>query len=166
MLITEHASKYSYNRSKSSDIRIFFYYGDEFMLREITATRQNSTDTQKRWFTDSDMDLFVWHINGEPVRFQLGYNKQANEHAINWNSTTGFSHNSVDSGDEITPSKYKMSPILLPDGEFDALAIAAEFLQASKNIDETISDFIYARLLEYPGHYATPPNAAPAPEDL
>lgn len=136
------------------------------MLREIPATRQNNPDIRKRWFTDSDMDLYIWLKNDAPASFQLTYNKQDKEHAINWNSHTGFSHNRVDSGEEVAHLKYKMSPILLPDGNFDAPDTAHKFLRASKNIDGTIADFTYARLLEYPEHHGKPPDAEPAPEDL
>ena len=123
------------------------------MLREISFLRQNGALRKKRWFTDSDMDLFVWFTRQVPVRFQLSYNKRDREHAINWNSETGFSHNRVDSG-ETYPDNYKMSPILLKDGKFDATDTARKFLMASEDIDATLADFIYARLLEYPNHYA------------
>jgi hypothetical protein len=136
------------------------------MLREILATRQDNPDIKKRWFTDSNMDLYIWLNNETPVNFQLTYNKQDKEHAINWNNNTGFSHNRVDSGETTTHLKYKMSPILLPDGDFDYPITAAKFLQASENIDRAIADFTYARLLEYPEHHGKSPDAEPAPEDL
>ena len=124
------------------------------MLREITSTRQNGNHLNKRWFTDSDMDLFIWFNNQAPTRFQLSYDKRGEEHAITWDSESGFSHNRVDTGEQQPVSKYKMTPILLPDGEFDAATIAREFLQASEKIEESLADFIYARLLEYPGRLA------------
>ena len=135
------------------------------MLREIAATRQDDTGTRKRWFTDSDMDLYIWLKDDTPVRFQLTYNKQDKEHAINWDSNNGFSHNCVDSGEENTGQKYKMSPILLPDGEFDATSTAAEFLLASENIDKTIASFTYERLIEYQPQYNKIPDGKSAPDN-
>jgi hypothetical protein len=138
------------------------------MLREIPATYQNNPNTRKHWFTDSDMDLFIWHENEAPVRFQLSYNKQASEHVLNWNSDTGFSHNRIDTGEDRAHLKYKMSPILLPDAADDSKTqdLARKFLQASNNVQTSTADFIYARLLEYPKHRAKHPDAGPAEEDL
>jgi hypothetical protein len=122
------------------------------MLREITPIRSYSF-TRKRWFSDTDMDLFIWFLNQTPIQFQLTYNKQNNEHAICWDSNSGFSHDSVDDGEQ-NVSDYKMAPLLSPvqldDDEFDVLVLAREFLQASENIDASLADFIYARLLEFP----------------
>jgi len=128
------------------------------MLREISFVRQkNSSEIglcKKRWFSNLDMDLFVWFNQQTPVRFLLAYNKSGDEHAISWNNETGYRHDQVDSG-ETCPGKYKMSPILLPDGEFDAPDLARKFLIASENISPSLADFIYARLLVYPNHYAS-----------
>jgi hypothetical protein len=135
------------------------------MLREISSIRQNSKHMKKRWFTDSDMDLFIWFSQQTPTRFQLSYNKRGYEHAITWDIETGFTHNRVDTGEQLQ-FKYKMTPILLPDGEFDAATVARDFLQASENIEESLADFIYARLLEYPGRFAIHSMRGSASKDL
>ena len=121
------------------------------MLREISATRQNRMRPRKRWFTDADMDLFIWLNQQVPTHFQLSYNKHGHEHTISWGIRTGFSHYSVDDGEQFLHAKYKMTPILIADGAFDAATVAHNFLHASDNIEESLADFIYARLLEYPG---------------
>ena len=136
------------------------------MLREISSTRQNNRHMRKRWFSDSDMDLFIWFRQQVPARFQLSYNKRSQEHAITWDSETGFSHNRVDSGEQETCFKYKMTPILLADGDFDAATIARDFLRASENIEESLADFIFARLLEHPGRLAIHPEKRPALKDV
>lgn len=135
------------------------------MLREISTIRQPGKHIKKRWFTDSDMDLFIWFNQQVPVRFQLSYNKHGAEHAISWNTETGFNHNRVDSGERFDPPKYKMSPILLEDGEFDAYTTASDFLRASENIEKSLADFIYARLLEYPCLHVIHSNQVPATRD-
>ena len=136
------------------------------MLREISSTRQNSNHKKKRWFTDSDMDLFIWFNQRAPVRFQLSYNKRGQEHAITWDIETGFCHNSVDTGEQLLHFKYKMTPILVANGEFDAATVARDFLRASENIEESLADFIYARLLEYPGRLAIHSTQGSASKDL
>lgn len=136
------------------------------MLREIPSTRQNSNHRKKRWFTNSDMDLFIWFHQQAPVRFQLSYNKPNNEHAITWDIDSGFCHDSVDSGEQFMHFKYKMTPILVSDGPFDAATVARNFLRASDNIEESLADFIYARLLEYPGQLAKHSARGSAAADL
>lgn len=136
------------------------------MLREISSTRQNSSHMKKCWFTDSDMDLFVWFSQQVPTRFQLSYNKRGREHAVTWDIESGFCHNRVDTGEQQPCFKYKMTPILLADGEFDAATIARKFLRACDNIEESLADFIYARLLEYPGQLAIHSIQGSASKDL
>ena len=120
------------------------------MLHEISNVKQKSQGQLRRWFTDNDMDLFIWFSRRAPIGFQLSYNKQTDEKALCWETGKGFKHYNVDSG-EVEPIKYKMSPIYSPDGDFDSYAIARAFLHNSEHIEATLADFIYARLLEYPG---------------
>ena len=42
-----------------------------------------------------------------------------------------------------------MSPIFIADGYFDRENIAAEFLEAGKDIDQKITKFVYEKLKEY-----------------
>ena len=120
------------------------------MLHEISNIKQQPRDQVRRWFNDNDMDLFVWFSRQGPVGFQLSYNKQTNEKAICWSNENGFQHYSVDPG-EVEPIKYKMSPLYSSDGDFDTYSIARAFLHNSEHIEVALADFIYARLLEYPG---------------
>lgn len=119
------------------------------MLREITAIRQNSSELQRRWFTDADTDLFIWFCDQVPVAFQLSYGKRGIEYSISWKHDTGFSQHCVDDG-ENRPGKYKMTPILLDQTEVNIRQIARDFLAASEDMEAALADFIYARLLEYP----------------
>ena len=121
------------------------------VLHEINNVKDKPQGKFRRWFADNDMDLFVWFSKQAPVGFQLSYNKQSDEKAICWEIENGFQHYSVDSG-EVEPIKYKMSPLYSSDDDFDTYAIARVFLHHSENIDATLADFIYAQILEYPGH--------------
>jgi len=119
------------------------------MLREIRPVRQNSQFAYRRWFTDADMDLFVWFSNQVPVGFQLSYGKRDIEQVISWERERGFSHTRVDDG-EGRPARYKMSPILLAQTGPNLSLIARNFLAASESMEPSLADFIYARLLEHP----------------
>jgi len=45
------------------------------MLCEIPHIRLENRRLTKRWFTSSEIDLFVWFNDGAPVRFQLCIDK-------------------------------------------------------------------------------------------
>jgi hypothetical protein len=124
------------------------------MFYEITGIRQTKRNLKKRWFTCSDMDLYVWLHQEAPVRFRLSYNKGSNEKAICWNHEQGFQHYAINTGESF-PDKYKQTPILLDTCDHHELTtIARNFVAASKKLETGLSDFIYARLMEYPEHHS------------
>ena len=124
------------------------------MLQEISNIQQKNQGKFRRWFTDSNMDLFVWFSHQVPVGFQLSYNKQTDEKSICWDTETRFQHYMVDTG-ETEPMNYKESPMLLFDDDLDIFTVAPEFLRRSEKIETSLADFIYARILEYPHHHRT-----------
>lgn len=119
------------------------------MLREIKDVRQIKDEPHRRWFTDEHFDLVIWDQETDIVGFQLCYDKSRGEHALTWKAETGFSHNSVDSGED-RAGRYKGSPILVLDGSFDPQRVAAIFRGHSGDLDAKSCDFIYLKLLEYP----------------
>lgn len=117
-------------------------------MTESLNSRQSDGALQRRWFSDDYFDLIVWeNENKDIVRFQLCYNKFKDEHAFVWNQQDGHSHLKVDDGEGV-PDRYKMSPILIADGHFEREAISARFLEAGKDIDQNISQFVYSKLKE------------------
>ncbi len=121
------------------------------MLQEIASTHRINHRKLKRWFTDSDMDLFIWFKNQRPVCFQLSYNKRQHEHSISWHIDAGFSHSLIKP--EKRHIKYRTPPAASSECEcnFNPMSTARDFLQASDCIETTLADFIFARLIEYPG---------------
>jgi hypothetical protein len=117
---------------------------------EITARRSLQRPLKLRWFTSLDMDLYIWFRSGVPVRFQLNYDKPEKESVIFWNSTAFKTY-------RIENDEYIHAPI----GNSDVQRIARNFLVASEFIETGISDFVYARLMEYPQLQA-PGSAGPA----
>ena len=133
------------------------------MLKEILKTRQITGEPRRRWFSDEVFDLIVWYADpmsapfmaapsdggpapdadaGNPgedgeediVGFQLCYREWPEEKALTWLKGEGFSHNRIDQG-EGRPDHHKMTPILLPDGEFDAGQVQDQFRTACAEID-------------------------------
>ena len=127
--------------------------GDDHMIHEVKRTRQVPGEGFRRWFTDSDFDLIVWYegqnVDGPIAGFQLCYDKQGAERALTWRRATGFSHEKVDDGETGRAVSSKMTPILVPDGIFDAGAVARRLQKHSATMDPEIARFILQTLSLY-----------------
>jgi len=120
------------------------------MLKEVRGVRQIPGDARRRVFFAEDLDLTVWFDRDDAVTgFELCYDKGKNERAVRWKRGQGFVHQKVDDG-ENRPGRYKGTPILVPDGQFPAKKISRLFEESSREMDRSISDFVYRKLLEYP----------------
>lgn len=118
------------------------------MLREIKWVSQVEGEPLRRWFASHNLDLIVWQDDSAVVGFQLCYDKVYQERVLIWQSTSGYSHTLVDSG-ECRPGRHKAAPILIPGGNFDPNQVAREFVEKSAAIEPEIFDFVYSKLLEY-----------------
>lgn len=121
------------------------------MLTEFAGVRQIPNDGYRRWFTDSDFDLFVWYDDESRetvVGFQLCYNKRTEQKALTWYRDRGYLHTAVDDG-EGSPLKNR-TPILVADGQFPRDRVVRQFLVAAKSIDRSLFDLVKQRLEEYP----------------
>lgn len=128
------------------------------MLREISRFRNYGGHSNRRVFSDSDMDLYVW-FNGEaPERFHLTYHKPGRSHSVSWNNETGFRQQHFARLEAVTlilGISNLLGPLFIQNtATISAPVLANQFLHASDKIAPSLADFIYARLLEYPGHSA------------
>ena len=115
-------------------------------LREIELAQQHPGEPRRRWFTSSNIDLFVWVDEaGAPVGFQLCYDKSSREHALTWTEKNGFSSMAVDGG-ESRPARYKGSPILVTDGVIDAPRILEQFRLEAGAVPAEIVAMVEAKL--------------------
>lgn len=120
------------------------------MLREIENTRQVSGEPRRRWFADDIFDLIVWYSpSGEKSGFQLCYRDAFEERALTWMKDKGFSHNKIDDGEGISV-RYKMTPILVPDGAFDRDHILELFEAAGQEIDVDVTGYVQEKIIQYP----------------
>lgn len=119
------------------------------MLHEISTIKHKSYSQLRRWFSDKDMDLFVWFVRHVPVGFQLSYDKQTLEKSVYWDGENGFQHYAINLG-EFDSNEQNMPPLRLSDDNIDIFTIARNFLNNCDHINTSLADFIYARLLEYP----------------
>ncbi len=120
------------------------------MLHEMKRVRQVTGDGHRRWFTSAYFDLIVWLDEQDRIEgFQLTYDKPVQERALTWRADRGFAHEKVDDGE--VPGQAKMTPILVPDGTFDAGAVAARFREESGEIDPEIAGLVLETLESFPG---------------
>lgn len=127
------------------------------MLREYPIARQVAGEPRRRWFASERCDLIVWL--GEDDRaegFQLCYDKDLAEHALTWRAQGGFSHMAVDSGEGEGAANHKGTPILVPDGRYDAEHILRAFQAEAPSLPPAYSEFVAAKLLELTRESGTP----------
>ncbi|OGT34169.1 MAG: hypothetical protein A2W28_02550 [Gammaproteobacteria bacterium RBG_16_51_14] len=119
------------------------------MLKEIKNVRQIEGEPTRRWFSDPALDLFVWYGDADDIiKFQLCYGKGANEHALTWSRSSGYSHHGVDDG-EGGIYEMKCTPILVPDGAVDIENVCGLFSGLGRKIDHDIFEFVITHIKAY-----------------
>jgi hypothetical protein len=119
-------------------------------LVEFPNVHQRSDEPRRRWFQSDDEDLIVWfEADGRIVGFQLCYERARGERAFTWGDTAGYSHLRVDDGEAIGKPR-KSSPILLPDGAFDAHAVLELFTAISAELPPDVAAFVRRKIQDYP----------------
>ena len=126
------------------------------MLKEISRYANYGGAANRRVFTDADMDLYIWFNDSEPEKFHLSYNKQACTQSVSWNNESGFEFNQPDLGEAIAILFGLMDSYAV--SNTSPMQLASQFLHLSDRIEPWLADFIYARLLEHPGHNVTHVN--------
>lgn len=120
------------------------------MLTESKDVRQVPGEKRRRWFSNRTMDLTVWVDDDESIAgFELCYDKGKDERALRWMRGTGFLHERVDDG-EGRAGRYKATPVLMPDGSFDAKKISRLFEENSREMDQQIAAVVGRVLSHYP----------------
>ncbi len=118
------------------------------MLLEVRNVQQVSGEPTRRWYFSHEQDLLIWiGDDGKPVAFQLSYGKYHDEHAIRWKAGRGFSHYSVDDGEQSAAANN--TPMLISDGVFKAAHVLTRFRELSAEMPREFADFVCARLREH-----------------
>jgi len=116
-------------------------------MEELKNVYQKRDDSIRRWFRDNYFDLIIWYDENKViVGFQLCYDVQNYERAITF-SQGKFSHNKIDQGNE-SPKKNR-TPILVADGYFDDSIVLPKFIEATKNLEFEIVNYVIAKIQEY-----------------
>jgi hypothetical protein len=121
------------------------------MLREIRNVRQVPGELRRRWFTSDAMDLIVW-IGEEdgPAQLQLCYDKGRRrlERALTWKRDVGYTHTAIDDG-EAGNGRYKATPILVADGDFNSERITNLLLRYGVDLPADIFNFVATKINEF-----------------
>ncbi len=119
-------------------------------MREDIHVRQIPGEGKRRWFSSENFDLVIWiKDDGSFSGFELCYDKTGVERSIIYRAGGEFQHMSVDDGEK-RPGKYKSSPILVPDGDFDAQRIHAAFQKESQRLPREVTTFVLCALEMHP----------------
>ena len=123
-------------------VRLFFQ-----MLRESQPARQIPGDYFRRYFADVALGLFVWYESDGSIHgFQLSYDLENDPRALTWRPRKGFSHSSIDDGEESVLSNR--APLLRPSSECDPIKIRADFIASAKDLPALERSFVEAKLAE------------------
>ncbi|MBT8065529.1 MAG: hypothetical protein KJN94_10935 [Gammaproteobacteria bacterium] len=102
---------------------------------------------RRRWFSSPEIDLIVWYgEDGAQDGFELYYDKNVSEHVLIWRESQGFRHLAVDDGEQKPALEYKESPILVPDGQYNAGRIRRLFASVRDELPKAIADLVELRL--------------------
>lgn len=122
-------------------------------MKERINVRQIPGDNTRRWFSSENLDLIVWYDpEGNLAGFELCYDKTRVEHSICWRPRGGFVHMAVDDG-ENRPGKYKASPVLVPDGHFDARRVHAAFAIECISLPQELAAYVLQALSSHPNFF-------------
>ncbi len=111
------------------------------MLNEFPNLRQEPRGF-RRLFLDDYFELYVWYERerGPLTGFQLVYGKPDDPHTLTWTEAEGYAHNKVDEGEDSCVAN--MTPILVPDGIFDASSVLDRFSRAAGALEPAIRDLV------------------------
>lgn len=119
------------------------------MLREIMGVRQDHPELQRRWFQDEYFDLFVWTTPaGAVLAFQLAYEREGDEHVLDWEHSRGCVHRKVETAYDGLRG-IGATPLLALGGRFPKYRVLAQFDARSAGLDAPIRDVVRKRVIAY-----------------
>ena len=116
------------------------------MLKEIESVSQSEGTRLRRWFTDDDLDLYVWYEeDGSIIQFQICYDRGENEQALTWSADHGLFQASVDDG-EGRIMKMKSTPVLTGQNIPDTERARELMIHRGQKLEHDLFEFIHAAL--------------------
>jgi hypothetical protein len=117
------------------------------MLRELLHLRQVPNDRRRRCFYNEELEVVLWYEPDDSIfGFQISYDLQERPRALTWTRKSGFSHASIDGGDDSVFSNR--TPMLRPDGTCNFSWLNRAFLANSSGLPADERSFIEDKLSE------------------
>jgi hypothetical protein len=117
------------------------------VTRLVELNRDQTIAENRRWFSSNDMDVIIWIDENRSIKaFELYYDKNVNEHVLVWRDGSGFSHLAVDDGEQKPALDYKETPILIPDGVFEADRIMRLFERTREDLPAELFKVVHHEL--------------------
>lgn len=117
------------------------------MLKEISDLTQTSDDLRRRWFSDNNLDLYIWDDkNNDIFEIQICFNKDSDEQVLTWNKESGLSCHMVDSG-STSPIKMKSSPILTKESKHNIETVRRLFIERGQKLEHDLYELILSKLI-------------------
>jgi hypothetical protein len=117
------------------------------VLHELRNVRQVPGDHFRRWFSDENLEIVVWYgEDGAIFGFQVCYDPRDQPRALTWTQKRGFSHATVDAGEDKPTSNR--TPMLSPSHDYDAAKVREAFRTAAAGLPEKERAFIESKLAE------------------
>jgi hypothetical protein len=114
------------------------------MLREI----KSGAAQQRRWFQNSEMDLFVWStVAGKPNRFEFTYDKPRHEKSLVWTAPSHYTHCELDDG--ARSGQHPGTPIHGRSIPCDVDYVLSVFARNSAAIDPDVIDLVQRKIADY-----------------
>ncbi len=118
------------------------------MLHELKPVRQVPGDLFRRWFADENLEAVIWYDPaGAIAGFQLCYDLRSEPRALTWTLKRGFSHASLDDGDDKPTSNR--TPILRISANHDTALLWESFLASGGGLPATEKALIEGKLAEW-----------------
>ena len=119
------------------------------MLREISGVRQDRDGVRRRWLQDEYFDLFVWtDRSGELMAFQLAYDRNGDEHLLEWEHNRGYLHRRVD-GSRGSAMGIGGTPLLVAGNRFRKYRVMSEFDARSAMLEAPLREAVRRLLVDY-----------------
>ena len=116
-------------------------------LKEVKDVQQAPGEPFRRWYTNGPVELIVWLDDYRILGFQLVVPSGHDQTAITWHKGAGLSVADIDDG-EGRPMRSKMTPVLLPGGDFDMAAALALFRTVSDGLPNGLAAVVERELSE------------------
>jgi hypothetical protein len=115
------------------------------MLREIQNVKEIPGQGVRRWFSDENLDLFVWYDASQRILgFQLCFDKNTRaERALTFTEAEGYCLDHVSAESSVCDMA---SPVLVGAGEVSRRQLLAELGERGASLERSLYEYLWEKL--------------------